>query len=55
MWKKQWTILYNTKIDVPLKTENYSICNLERLAIAEADRNETLNKGIYYCMPSPQI
>ena len=41
--KIQWTILHSTKNDVPLRSENCSICNLERLAIAEAERNKTLN------------
>ena len=41
--KIQWTILHSTNNDVPLKPENCSICNLERLAIDETDRNKTLN------------
>ena len=41
--KIQWTILQSTNNNVPIRPDNCSICNLERLAIAEADRNETLN------------
>ena len=41
--KIEWTILHKTNNDVPLKHESCFICNLERLAIGEADRNKPLN------------
>ena len=41
--KIQWTILHRTNNNMLLKLDNCSICNLERLVIAEADRNKTLS------------
>ena len=41
--KIQCTILHSTNNGVSLKPEKCSICNLERLSIAKADSNKTLN------------
>ena len=40
--KIQWTILHSSNNNVPIRPDNCSICNLEKLAFAEADRNKTL-------------
>ena len=35
--KIQWTILHKTNKGIPFKPESCSTCNLERIAIAEAE------------------
>ena len=39
----KWQMLFKTNCPVPRKADNCSTCNLERMAIAEADRNKALN------------
>ena len=39
----KWQILFKTNCLVPRNTDNCSICNLERMAIAEAERHKALN------------
>ena len=39
----KWQILYKINSSVPKKADNCSICNLERMAIAESDRTKSLN------------
>ena len=41
--KINWQVLHKVKSSVPKKADNCSICNLERMAIAEADRIKSLN------------
>ena len=40
--KIEWIILHKINNGVPLKPESCSICNLEKLTIAEADKNKAL-------------
>ena len=39
----EWQMLFKINCSVPRKTDNCTICNLERMAIAEADRDKALN------------
>ena len=39
----KWQVLYKVNSSVPKKADDCSICNLERMAIAEADRVKSLN------------
>ena len=39
----KWQILFKTNCLAPRKTDGCFICNLERMAIAEADRDKVLN------------
>ena len=39
----KWLILFKTNCLAPRNTNSCSICNLERMAIAEADRDKALN------------
>ena len=39
----KWTILHKIKGNVPERSDKCSICNLERMAIAEMDREKSLN------------
>ena len=39
----KWSILHKVKGNIPERSDKCSICNLERMAIAEMDREKSLN------------
>ena len=39
------SIIYKVRQNVPKKFDNYSVCNLERMGIAEANRDKSMNTG----------
>ena len=50
----KWSILHKIKEHIPEKSDDCSICNLERMAIAEMDteKKPKHKKRIGYCMPT---
>ena len=51
--KIKWQILFKANCLVPRNKDNCSICNLERMAIAEADRDKELNVRIKLATTCP--
>ena len=37
----RWSIVYKVRQNVPNKPDNYSICNLEHMAIAELNKDRS--------------